>query len=249
MVATINPPMKLLLVTPLLPRLLLRPFLGGTCAALLALHATHAEEEAAKQVAASVGAEFTVELESNPTTGYQWQLLKPLDGMMLDAAGKRFQAPPQPAGKPPMVGVGGKDVWTFKALRAGETTIEFKYVRPWEKDTPPVKTAAFGVVIKEAVPADAPAPVDEPLIKEGAEVVLSGKLEGGVMAIGGETTGWRLEFATKGGKQFIEVDCSALAAENIPEGAVRVTGTVITKNYVERGPTLILKATKVEAEK
>ena len=240
--------MKHLLVTPLLPRLLLRPFLAGTCAAFLALPSAHAAEEAAKPVATTVGADFTVELEANPTTGYQWQLHKPLDGLSLEAAGKQYQAPPQPVGKPPMVGVGGKEVWTFKALRAGETSIELKYVRPWEADAPPVKTAVFQVVIKDAAQPAAPAPADEPLIKEGAEVVLTGQLEGGIMAIGGETTGWRLAYATKAGKQSIEVDCSTVPAENIPEGAERVTGTVITKNYVERGPTLILKATKVEKQ-
>ncbi len=199
-------------------------------------------------IATSVGAEFTIELEANPTTGYQWQLLKPLDGKFLEAAGNRYAANAQPAGREPMVGVGGKEVWTFKALRAGETSIEMKYVRPWEKDTPPVKTAVFKVVIKEAGQPAAPAPADDPVIKEGAAVVITGELEGGIMAIGGETTGWLLKYATKAGKQSIEVDCSALPADSVPDGRVRVTGTVVTKNYVERGPTLILKATKVEKQ-
>ncbi len=229
------------IVTSVFPRLL-----GGTCAAWMALHCVAAAEEAV-QVATTVGAEFSIELKANPTTGFQWQLLKPLDGQLLEAAGNRYQTTPQPAGKPPMVGVGGMEVWTFKALRAGETSIEFKYVRPWEKDTAPGQTAVFRVVIKE--PAAAPAPADEPLIKEGASVVLTGQLEGGIMAIGGETPGWRLTYLTKDGKRTLDVDCSALPADKIPEGPVRITGKVITKNYVERGPTQILNASEVTPQK
>ena len=67
-----------------------------------------------------------------------------------------------------------------------------------------------------------------------------------MIAIGGETTGWLLKNAAKSGQGFIEVDCSALDARKIPKGDVRVTGKVIKKKYVERGPTLILKAAKVE---
>ena len=91
-----------------------------------------------------------------------------------------------------------------------------------------------------------PAPGKEPVIKEGAEVVLDGKLQDGMMGIGGESTGWLLKYAAKSGQNSIEVDCSALDVGKIPKGAVRVTGKVIMKKYVERGPTLILKAAKVE---
>ena len=110
----------------------------------------------------------------------------------------------------------------------------------------PVQTTAG----KTIIPAEAakPAPENEPAIKEGAEVSLQGKLQGGMVGIGGESTGWRLTYQTKPGPRAIEVDCSALDAGKIPEGAVRVTGKVIKKNYVERGPTLILKATKVEKQ-
>jgi predicted secreted protein len=48
-----------------------------------------------------------------------------------------------------MVGAPGKEVWTFKAVKSGKTTINFKYVRPWEKDKAPTKTTSFQVVIKD----------------------------------------------------------------------------------------------------
>lgn len=199
-------------------------------------------------VETTVGKEFTIELESNITTGYGWQLQKPVDGSLVKAVGNEYQSTPQPPGEEPMAGVGGKEVWTFKALRAGKTTIDFKYVRPWEADKPPAGTASFRVVIKGGAEAVTPAPYHEPVIKEGAEVVLTGRLQGGIVAIGGESTGWVLKYATKSGQHSIEVDCSALDVGKFPKGAVRVTGKVIKKDYVERGPTLILKGTKVEQQ-
>jgi hypothetical protein len=108
-----------------------------------------------------------------------------------------------------------------------------------------IATVTTTVIVAEEAK---PAPGKEPVIKEGAEVTLDGKLQDGMAGIGGETTGWLLKYATKSGQSSIEVDCSALDVGKIPKGAVRVTGKVIRKAYVERGPTLILKATKVEKQ-
>ncbi len=77
------------------------------------------------------------------------------------------------------------------------------------------------------------------------EVTHTGVLERRV-AIGGETTGWVLQYQTAAGLRRIEVDCSGLDAGKIPEGAVRITGRVIEKTWPERGPVLILKARKIE---
>ena len=238
------------LVSAVRPRSLVSRVFGGTFAALflLAAHSAHAAEDAAKVVETTVGKQFTIELESNITTGYGWKLQKPVDGALVKSVGNEYQTTPQPPDKEPMVGVGGKEVWTFKALRPGKTTIDFKYVRPWEADKPPAETASFQVVIKGAAETVTPAPDNAPVIKEGAEVVLTGRLQGGMAGIGGESTGWVLKYATKSGQNSIEVDCSAWDVEKFPKGAVQVTGKVIKKNYVERGPTLILKATKVEKQ-
>jgi predicted secreted protein len=240
--------MNTCLISAVLRQSLVSRMFGGACAALLAVHSASAAEDPAKVVETSVGKEFTIELESNRTTGYGWQLQKPLDESLVKAVKNEYLTTPRPAGEVPMAGAGGKEVWTFKAVRAGKTAIDFKYVRPWEADKPPAKTASFRVVIKGAAAAGTPAPDNAPIIKEGAEVVLKGRLQGGMMGIGGESTGWQLTYQTKSGTHAIEVDCSALKAGKIPEGAVRVAGKVFKKAYVERGPTLILKATKIEKQ-
>ncbi len=218
---------------------------SGACAALLAVHPAHAEENAAKVVETTAGRQFTIELESNITTGYSWKLQKPVDKALVKAVGNEYRSTPPAPGEELMPGAGGKELWTFKALKPGQTTIDLKYVSLAE-DEPPAKTASFRVVIKGASEAAKPAPYNPPVIKEGAEIILNGRLQGGMMGIGGETTGWRLTYQTKSGTKAIEVDISTLKDKEIPEGEVRIAGKVVKKAYVERGPTLILKATKLE---
>jgi inhibitor of cysteine peptidase len=235
------------LISTVAGRSLAARIFGGICATLLAVHSAHAVEKTEKVIETSVGKKFTIVLEANPTTGYGWQLENPVDEAMVKAIKNEYQTTPQPANdKKPMVGVGGQEIWTFKALKPGKTVIGLKYVRSWEKGKAPEKTASFQIMVKDAAGAVTPAPDHEPIIKEGAELSLKGKLKGGMMGIGGETTGWVLTYQTKSGPQTIDVDCSALDAEKTPEGGVRVTGKIFKKDYVERGPTLVLKATKVE---
>ncbi len=87
---------------------------------------------------------------------------------------------------------------------------------------------------------------NEPVVKEGAEITLSGRLKGGMAGIGGEHTGWVLEYQTKAGPQTIEVDLSGIDATKTHEGPARITGKIFKKNYIERGPVLILKAIKID---
>jgi hypothetical protein len=75
-----------------------------------------------------------------------------------------------------------------------------------------------------------------------APATLVGRLEGGIMAIGGETTGWQLTYP--GGR--IEVDMNAIDKPEAFDGKnISVSGRVFTKNYVERGAVDIMIAEKV----
>ncbi len=89
------------------------------------------------------GDEFTVVLDSNPTTGYSWQLAGKPDEAILKLLGSKFQPP-----KTQRRGAGGREFWTFKAVGAGSTAIVMKYVRPWEKDKPPAKKETFAVIVR-----------------------------------------------------------------------------------------------------
>jgi inhibitor of cysteine peptidase len=101
------------------------------------------ESDPTQPIEVRVGEEFVIILKANPTTGYQWQLAQPLDEGKVELVGSEYKAP-----EGDRVGAGGTEVWTFKAVGAGKTTIALEYVRPWEKDAPPAETRAFTVVIQ-----------------------------------------------------------------------------------------------------
>ncbi|HHT9131176.1 MAG TPA: protease inhibitor I42 family protein [Candidatus Tripitaka californicus] len=88
------------------------------------------------------GKDFIITLESNRTTGYGWQLARPLDGAVLELVGSEYTP-----GESKLIGSGGREIWTFRAVGAGKTPIAFKYIRPWEKDVPPAREASFTVAV------------------------------------------------------------------------------------------------------
>ena len=93
-------------------------------------------------IRAAIGDEFTIILKSNPTTGYSWRFTEPPDETIITLVNSTFQ-PPQTRLK----GAGGEQLWTFRAVGEGKTTISLEYVRPWEKGKPPVETRNFSVII------------------------------------------------------------------------------------------------------
>ena len=94
-------------------------------------------------ITAKVGEEFTITLDSNPTTGYQWKLSDNLTEGIVKLVKLEYLAP-----ETEMVGTGGKEVWTFEGVRPGETTIDLEYVRPWETGVEPVVVKSFGVTVE-----------------------------------------------------------------------------------------------------
>ena len=92
----------------------------------------------------AVGGTLTVSLESNPTTGFEWALVGITDETVLEEESHGFVAPE--AGAPPRTG--GEEVWTFKALKEGKSTISMEYQRPWEESVEPDKVFALTVVVK-----------------------------------------------------------------------------------------------------
>jgi len=75
----------------------------------------------------TAGQIFTIRMESNPTTGYSWQLSKDLDNIIVLVTNTFI--PPDSK----LCGAGGHELWTFKAIGEGQTNIIMKYIRPWEK--------------------------------------------------------------------------------------------------------------------
>lgn len=82
-----------------------------------------------KQLSVASGNTFTVTLCSNATTGFKWSESAQIgDQTVVQQTGHEFLSPE----KKGIVGAPGAEVWTFKALKKGTSTIKMEYGRPWE---------------------------------------------------------------------------------------------------------------------
>ncbi|GAJ15320.1 unnamed protein product [marine sediment metagenome] len=94
----------------------------------------------------SVGDSFTVTLCSNPTTGFEWESAKISDQTVLQQVDHKFVGPESEPLPPP--GTPGQEVWTFKALKKGTSTVSIDYSRPWEGGEKGEWTFALTVTVK-----------------------------------------------------------------------------------------------------
>ena len=83
-----------------------------------------------EEMEVAVDGSLTVTLCSNPTTGFQWESPQITDQTVLEQVDHKLVMPESEPPPPP--GTPGQEVWTFKALREGESTISIAYSRPWE---------------------------------------------------------------------------------------------------------------------
>ncbi len=75
----------------------------------------------------------TISLESNPTTGYQWYVEFPRTH--LELVEQRYEPDSR------LVGGGGREFFTFRALERGLIEIPFSYKRAWEDE--PFRTERY----------------------------------------------------------------------------------------------------------
>lgn len=99
--------------------------------------------EGVEQIRVLAGKQFSITLNANHTTGYGWRLAKPLDPATLRQISDDYHAATSDA-----VGAPGEEVWTFEAVAAGNVELDFEYVRPFEKEARPMKTAKYSIVIE-----------------------------------------------------------------------------------------------------
>lgn len=73
---------------------------------------------------------LTVSLCSNPTTGFEWELVEVTDQDVLVYDNNEYISPEAEGS----AGAAGTEVWTFKVLKAGSSNITMEYRRSWEGD-------------------------------------------------------------------------------------------------------------------
>ncbi len=93
-------------------------------------------------VTVKAGESFTIKLSGNPTTGYGWQMAD-VDTSIVQQDGKTAYKMDLP-----IAGSGGMYTYHFKTVSAGTTTLNFKYLRSWEKDKAPYKTFTITIEVQ-----------------------------------------------------------------------------------------------------
>ncbi len=103
------------------------------------------EGDDSSQLELEQGQILVVTLESNPTTGYRWEVVEIQESILEQMGEAEFK--PSQTGEPPLVGAGGWEIFRFKAISAGQTSLKLVYHRPWEEGVEPVKTFSIKVVV------------------------------------------------------------------------------------------------------
>ncbi len=90
------------------------------------------QQASGTSVALEPGQQLVVSLESNPSTGFQWNLARQPDGNVLTLVSSTYV---EPATTGDVVGAPGTEVWTFEAAGSGTTSFELAYFRSFEPET------------------------------------------------------------------------------------------------------------------
>lgn len=95
----------------------------------------------AQPIEVQSGEMFHIVVDSNPSTGYHWDIVGELNGV-------EFVSTEYTADEPVMPGSGGVDVWTFKAVSTGQTQITLGSYPPDPNVAEPEQTVTFDIVVK-----------------------------------------------------------------------------------------------------
>ncbi len=103
------------------------PFLGmlALCSLLILLPAKDCQSQS-EEKSVKIKKEFTISLDSNPSTGYKWEAS--FDRAFLKLKSDRYKRPART-----IPGAGGTQTFVFLPIKQGDTKIGFFYKRPWEK--------------------------------------------------------------------------------------------------------------------
>lgn len=99
--------------------------------------------DSGRQIEVEVSQILAISLESNPTTGFGWELVE-LENPILQLMG---EAEFQPSESNEVVGAGGTETFRFKAVSTGQTTLTLVYRRSWEEGVEPLETFRLIVIV------------------------------------------------------------------------------------------------------
>lgn len=93
-----------------------------------------------ENIYAVVGDTFEITLDSNATTGHTWRVQH--DTGPITMTGRKYDEPTSG-----LMGAGGKETFTFKAVNPGDAELQFAYWREWEGENSIVETKVYHVSV------------------------------------------------------------------------------------------------------
>ncbi len=97
-----------------------------------------------RTVEIQAGQTLMVQLGSNPSTGFRWQVAE-VEAGILEQVG---EAEYTPASQTPLPGSGGKETFVFRAATAGQSPLVLVYRRSFEPAVPPAETFRVTITVK-----------------------------------------------------------------------------------------------------
>ena len=108
------------------------------------------EKDSGRTLHLDKGDTLTIQLVSNPTTGFQWKIDAPsYDKEVMSIRDDAFIPPNTPNTDAPVCGAPGKHRFSFQVEKPGRTGLHLVYVRPWEKDRKPVQEFDLVVIVRD----------------------------------------------------------------------------------------------------
>ena len=100
------------------------------------------QDENGREFTLDRGDALEISLPASSGTGYTWQA-QPVAGGFVKPVG-------EPAYKldTPMPGAAGHQIFHFSIDASGSGALEMRYLRPWEKDTPPAKVFRIMLIVR-----------------------------------------------------------------------------------------------------
>jgi len=103
------------------------------------------EENDGGQIELEQGQILVVTLKSNPTTGYGWEVAEIQESILEQMGEAEFK--PSETSEPPIAGAGGWEIFRFKAIGAGQMTLQLVYLPSWEEGVESINTFSIEVVV------------------------------------------------------------------------------------------------------
>ena len=103
---------------------------------------TVTEADNGRELTLSRGDTLEVSLPATSGTGYTWQMVPIADPLAKPVGEMKFKTDHA------MPGASGNQIFRYSVEESGSGSIELRYVRPWEKDTPPAKVFKLLLIVR-----------------------------------------------------------------------------------------------------